>query len=43
MNEYQYDNETVKGFIVSSIFWGVVGIVVGLWISIARHILLSED
>jgi len=26
MNDYQYDNQTVKGFIISSIFWGVVGI-----------------
>jgi cytochrome c oxidase cbb3-type subunit 1 len=34
MSDYQYDNQTVKGFIVSSIFWGVVGIVIGLWISI---------
>jgi len=33
MNDYQYDNQTVKGFIVSSIFWGVIGIVFGLWIS----------
>ncbi len=34
MNDYQYDNQTVKGFIFSSIFWGVVGIIIGLWISI---------
>jgi cytochrome c oxidase cbb3-type subunit 1 len=34
MSDYQYDNQTVKGFIVSSIFWGVVGIVIGLWISV---------
>ncbi len=34
MSDYQYDNQTVKGFIVSSIFWGVVGIVLGLLISI---------
>ncbi|UCD34155.1 MAG: cbb3-type cytochrome c oxidase subunit I [Nitrospiraceae bacterium] len=34
MSDYQYDNQTVKGFILSSIFWGVVGIVIGLWISI---------
>ena len=34
MNDYQFDNQTVKGFIVSSIFWGVVGILVGLWISV---------
>ncbi|HEX9112995.1 MAG TPA: cbb3-type cytochrome c oxidase subunit I, partial [Nitrospirota bacterium] len=34
MNDYQYDDQTVKGFIVSSIFWGVVGIVIGLWISV---------
>ncbi|HIJ59420.1 MAG TPA: cytochrome C oxidase Cbb3 [Nitrospirae bacterium] len=32
--DYQFDNQTVNGFIVSSIFWGVVGIVIGLWISI---------
>ncbi|MHB8882559.1 MAG: cbb3-type cytochrome c oxidase subunit I [Thermodesulfovibrionales bacterium] len=34
MNDYQYDNQTVKGFVVSSVFWGVVGIVIGLLISI---------
>ncbi|MBI5741674.1 MAG: cbb3-type cytochrome c oxidase subunit I [Nitrospirae bacterium] len=34
MNDYQYDNLTVKGFITSSIFWGVVGILAGIWISI---------
>jgi cytochrome c oxidase cbb3-type subunit 1 len=34
MDDYNYDNQTVKGFIVSSIFWGVVGIVIGLWISV---------
>src|SRR5512135_3586738 len=34
MSDYQYDNQTVKGFILSSIFWGVVGIVIGLWISV---------
>ena len=34
MNDYQYDNQTVKGFIVSSIVWGVVGILAGVWISI---------
>lgn len=33
MNEYRYDYETVKGFILSAIFWGVVGLVIGLWIS----------
>lgn len=34
MDEYRYDYQTVKGFIVSSIFWGVVGILIGLWISV---------
>ena len=34
MRDYEYDNKTVEGFILSSIFWGVVGIVIGLWISI---------
>jgi cytochrome c oxidase cbb3-type subunit 1 len=34
MNDYRYDNQTVQGFILSSIFWGVVGILVGLLISI---------
>ncbi|MBI5101120.1 MAG: cbb3-type cytochrome c oxidase subunit I [Nitrospirae bacterium] len=34
MNDYQYDNQTVTGFIVSSIFWGVVGILLGLLISV---------
>ena len=34
MNDYQYDNQTVNGFILSSIFWGVVGILIGLLISV---------
>ena len=34
MVDYRYDNQTVKGFVMSSIFWGVVGIVIGLWISV---------
>lgn len=34
MNEYQYDYQTVKGFIVSSLFWGVIGLVIGLLISV---------
>jgi cytochrome c oxidase cbb3-type subunit I len=34
MSDYQYDNQTVRGFIISSIFWGVVGILIGLWISV---------
>jgi cytochrome c oxidase cbb3-type subunit 1 len=34
MNDYRYDNQTVQGFILSAIFWGVVGILVGLLISV---------
>jgi cytochrome c oxidase cbb3-type subunit 1 len=34
MGDYQYDNQTVRAFIISSIFWGVVGILTGVWISI---------
>ncbi|HSB20066.1 MAG TPA: cbb3-type cytochrome c oxidase subunit I [Anaeromyxobacteraceae bacterium] len=34
MGEYRYDHRTVQGFILSAIFWGVVGILVGLLISI---------
>jgi cytochrome c oxidase cbb3-type subunit 1 len=34
MGEYRYDNRTVQGFILSSIFWGVVGILIGLLISV---------
>jgi cytochrome c oxidase cbb3-type subunit 1 len=34
MGDISYDERTVNGFIVSSIFWGVVGIVIGLWISV---------
>ena len=34
MNEYRYDHQTVQGFVLSAIFWGVVGIVIGLLISI---------
>jgi len=33
MNEYQYDYKTVQGFILSAIFWGVIGLVIGLLIS----------
>ena len=33
MDDFRYDERTVTGFIASSIFWGVVGIVIGLWIS----------
>lgn len=34
MGDYRYDNRTVTGFIISSIFWGVIGILTGVWISI---------
>src|SRR5512146_3048326 len=34
MSDYRYDNRTVQGFILSAIFWGVVGILLGLLISI---------
>ncbi|MEI6385971.1 MAG: cbb3-type cytochrome c oxidase subunit I [Spirochaetota bacterium] len=34
MDDYRYDNQTVRGYIISAIVWGVVGIVIGLWISI---------
>jgi len=34
MNDYRYDNQTVQGFILSAIFWGVVGILIGLLISV---------
>ncbi len=34
MSVLSYDDRTVNGFIISSIFWGVVGIVIGLWISV---------
>ena len=34
MGDYRYDDRTVEGFILSSIFWGVVGILIGLLISI---------
>ena len=34
MNDYRYDHQTVQGFILSAIAWGVVGILVGLLISI---------
>ncbi len=33
MNDYQYDYKTVEGFIISAIFWGVIGLVIGLLIS----------
>src|SRR5512134_869147 len=34
MSDYRYDHRTVEGFILSSIFWGVVGILLGLLISV---------
>jgi cytochrome c oxidase cbb3-type subunit 1 len=34
MDEFRYDHQTVQGFILSSIVWGVVGILAGLLISI---------
>ncbi len=34
MNDYRYDHRTVQGFILSAMFWGVVGILVGLLISV---------
>lgn len=34
MNEYEYDHETIKQFIVWSLVWGVIGILAGLLISI---------
>ena len=34
MNEYRYDHQTVQGFVLSAIFWGVVGILIGLLISV---------
>ncbi len=34
MSDYQYDNQTVSGFIISSIVWGVAGILAGLLISV---------
>jgi len=34
MNDYRYDHQTVQGFILSSIFWGVVGILIGLLIAV---------
>jgi len=33
MNEYQYDYKTAQGFVISAIFWGVIGLVAGLLIS----------
>src|SRR5512145_1504053 len=34
MSDYEYDHQTVQGFILSAIFWGVVGILIGLLIAI---------
>lgn len=34
MNEYQYDYRTVRGFVISAICWGVVGLLAGLLISV---------
>ena len=34
MQDYHYDYQTVKGFIISAIIWGVTGIVAGLLLSI---------
>ncbi|HSM92003.1 MAG TPA: cbb3-type cytochrome c oxidase subunit I [Anaeromyxobacteraceae bacterium] len=32
--DYGYDHQTVQGFILSALFWGIVGILVGLLISV---------
>ncbi|HET9597816.1 MAG TPA: cbb3-type cytochrome c oxidase subunit I [Anaeromyxobacteraceae bacterium] len=34
VNDYRYDDRTVLGFILSSIFWGVVGIVIGMLLAV---------
>ncbi len=34
MGDYHYDNQTVRKFIYSSIFWGVLALIAGVWISI---------
>lgn len=33
MGEYRYDHQTVRGFIFSALFWGVIGLLAGLLIS----------
>jgi cytochrome c oxidase cbb3-type subunit I len=33
MHDYRYDHRTVQGFLLSAIFWGVVGILIGLLMS----------
>src|SRR5512136_1534792 len=33
VNDYRYDDRTVLGFILSAIFWGVVGILIGMLIA----------
>lgn len=33
-SEFHYDYKTVQGFVISAIFWGVVGLVIGLLISV---------
>jgi cytochrome c oxidase cbb3-type subunit 1 len=32
--EYRYDHRTVEGFLLSAIFWGVVGVALGLLLSV---------
>jgi cytochrome c oxidase cbb3-type subunit 1 len=34
VNEYRYDDRTVLGFILSSLFWGVVGLLVGMLLAV---------
>jgi cytochrome c oxidase cbb3-type subunit I len=34
VNDYRYDDRTVLGFILSSLFWGVVGLLVGLLLAV---------
>jgi len=34
VNDYRYDDRTVLGFILSAIFWGVVGLLVGMLIAV---------
>ena len=34
MEKFYYDNKTVRNFVYATILWGVVGMLVGLWVAL---------
>ena len=34
LEKFQYDNKIVRNFALATIIWGVVGMLVGLWVAL---------